>query len=352
MVHRWWLTAQVDQKTWVEAGASIDLGMNDIPKRGERRVAFIEGLKADVAGACGCLMGRVKSVVIGEGSPRYVTFKFGNKNLPGDRSAKDLLGVYMSQVMDSSSSLYKGVVTSHLDRQQTMRQLGHDFFGSKGAGGKIISHDASAESPSASMAQAKARRKAADMLSKPPPQQQGTPPSVSKAKNVLFAAADLAAMEHARLTSISMGIKQYTKIMGLYERTAVLHMVSRWTIGNKMYQAHEREQALLKLNAETGANETKLMETLEARDTEINTLKATLAASQNTVQEQQAKLAENALVMLERAELQSELKSTAAGGAELVGDITTKLADVVMALQSQGVLFNNKLKVAGEKESP
>ena len=61
------------------------------------------------------------------------------------------------------------------------------------------------------------------------------------------------------------------------------------------------------------------------------------------LQEQQAKLAENALVMLERAELKNELQSTASSGAELVGDISAKLADVVLALNQQGVLFNHKL---------
>lgn len=339
----WWLGAQIDKQKWVDSGISIDLGLNDIPKRGERRQAFEAGVKADIAAACGCSLGRIKSLRVADGGqPRSVKFKFGTEMLPGDRSAGELLGTFMAEVMDSSSSLYKGVIACKADRQQTLRLLGHDFM----AGPRKPSSDPSAMSPAASLEQAKARRRAADLMANPNPPPPDPVPAgagLGSTRNVLFAAADIAAQEHARLTSISMGIKQYLKVQQFYRNTTLTRLVGRWLLHHKEHQAATREAALLKLNQETGDSEAKLMATVAERDAEIIMLKQSLQGAESTIQEQKTKLAENALVMMERAELQSELRSTAAGGAELVGDISSKLADVVMALQSQGILFHNKL---------
>jgi len=133
------------------------------------------------------------------------------------------------------------------------------------------------------------------------------------------------------------------KINEFYKTATQTRLLSRWNTKKEVSKVVAREEAVLALNSSGADRETVLQATVAAREDEIAYLKRALQEATTTIEEQKAKLAENELVMMERVELQSELRSTASSGAELVGDISAKLSDVVMALQSQGLLFHTKL---------
>ena len=142
------------------------------------------------------------------GQPRTVSFKFGTPLMPNDRTANELKGLFVAQVMDSSSVLYQGVVTRNADRACTLRELGESFLAAsvEAVRGPLVS-DASASNPQAAIEQARARRRAQNMLNTPHPQDSGSTNSSAgntatqgSTRNALNAAADIAAKEHARLT--------------------------------------------------------------------------------------------------------------------------------------------------------
>jgi len=354
-MRRWWASSQQDKQHWAPASIALDFGPNDIPRRGDRRKAFEAGVKGDLSMAVGCTIGRIKGLLIAEGGqPRRVSFKFGSPLLNGDRTANELKGILMAQVMDSSSSLYKGSITCHTDRSATLKELGDDLLARSASSmnGSTMQSDISASSPQAAIEQARARRRAQNLLNSPNPAAQpavASPAVKGTAKSALHLAADIAAKEHERLTSISMGIKQYNKISQFYTTATFTRLIGRWQLHVNQSKAQAREEALLNLNNAGGSREEQLQTTINTKESEIAQLQQQLAAAQSTIQEQQAKLAENALVALERTELQSELRSTAGQGAELVGDISSKLSEVVIALQSQGMLFKHKLDVQDQQ---
>ena len=111
-------------------------------------------------------------------------------------------------------------------------------------------------------------------------------------------------------------------------------------------QAALSVEASVQRDGDAVVRETTLQQEKHASEEQVRQLSAQVAQLQQDLAKQGARLNEASLVELEKQQAKSELRSVASTGAELVGDVTSQLSQILMSLQSQGTVFNSQLNTS------
>lgn len=128
-----------------------------------------------------------------------------------------------------------------------------------------------------------------------------------------------------------------------WQKLSVSRMVAGWKHRLIVSQAVKVQEDLGAQNVAAMERESVLQQQQIESFGLVQQLQAQIADLQQELAKQGAKLSEASLVESEKQEAKSELRSVAASGAELVGDVTSQLSQILMALQSQGTVFNTQL---------
>ena len=111
-------------------------------------------------------------------------------------------------------------------------------------------------------------------------------------------------------------------------------------------QAALSVEASVQRDGDAVVRETTLQQEKHASEEQVRQLSAQVAQLQQDLAKQGARLNEASLVESEKQQAKSELRSVASTGAELVGDVTSQLSQILMSLQSQGTVFNSQLNTS------